>query len=155
MPNNPQTLLVTNICSAIATTLQTATGIKTVRSIRNIKEHISGTDCPCLQVYPDRYIPNTEGETERFTYSGGIRKSKLIIFVDHYPRILSHIGLDLQVMVEGLDAIIEVLETQNSKPFFGIEGLQAFKWEWRQAILRYSEDSRFRGGRFTLTFIIF
>lgn len=150
----PLIVSISDVCEAIATTLSAATDIKSVRSIADIGERIANTDCPCLQVCPEGYIPNVGAETDRATFGGVIRKSKLTVHVYHYPRKMSHIGLDLKAMVEGLDAVSAVLESQEQLPFFGLVGIKAFSWSWKRMTLLYA-DGKYRGGCFTLNLYIY
>jgi hypothetical protein len=149
MPSDPQEVTASEICDAIAETLEAASEIKLARSIDEIRERVAATDCQMLEVYPDKYFPNANDETDRKTFRGGLRKSKWVIHVNHYPRPLSHIGEDMQALVEGLDSLSAVLESQENRPFFGSDVIDSFSWHWQRVTLIRS-DGRYRGGRFII-----
>ena len=138
------------ICDGIATTLSAATGITTTMSYDELTEGIPDTDCPRLQVYPDTFAPNPDSRADRTTFKSAIQFQQLIVFVDVYSRKRSQMALDMKAVVDNLDALIDVLEAQEEKPFFGVAAITVFDWVWKRATFVYVEEL-YAGGRFTIT----
>lgn len=142
------------ICDGIASTLSTATGITSVKSYDEVTESIPQNVCPRLQVYPDTVDPNPGDDTERQAFQLNMSMLKISIIVDHFARQRSHIDLDNKAVVDGLDAIIDVLQDQTRPPYFGVTQIKAFDWNWKRATLRYG-DSWYAGSRFTIDVYIY
>jgi len=138
------------ICDGIATTLATGAGINTVKSYDELTEGIPGVDCPRLQVYPEGFAPNPGSRTDRLTFQAAMQHQELIVFVDHYARKRSQMAQDMKAVVVSLDALIDVLEAQEKKPFFAVAAIDSFDWVWKRATLVYAGE-RYAGGRFTIT----
>lgn len=137
------------ICDGIATTLSTATGIKTTKSYNKVTEGIPGTECPRLQVYPDALNQALSLGTERYTMGAGVQPMDLTVFVDVFARVRSHVHLDIEAVVVTLDNLIDTLQDEEKPPFFGVAGIKSFTWTWRRATLLYG-SKRYAGGRFTI-----
>lgn len=147
-------ITIAEICDGIAETLTGATGITSVKSYNEVTESIPAAVCPRLQVYPEAVNAAPASDTERTSFALGMGQLAVTILVDHFARQRSHIDLDNQAVVEGLDSIIDVLQEEERPPFFGLTGIKAFDWTWRRATLRYG-DSWYAGSRFTLILIIY
>jgi hypothetical protein len=138
------------LCDAIATTLGTAAGMTRVQSVDELTEGIHRGDTPLMQVYPEEGSCDPSGATDRTTFQGGVRQKTTLIHVDVYAHTRSHIDEDMKVTIDILDALIEVLEVQNTKPYFNLEGLKAFSWRWKRMTFRYAKTD-FMGIRLYLT----
>jgi hypothetical protein len=145
------------LCDSVDTTMDTVEGLKVHLSYDELKESLDASDLPALQVYPDSFDPDVRNQAERTTFRAGVQNQELVIFIDHFDRVRSHIGLDMKAAVKGADAIIDVLEAQGitaGESPFGNSSIKAFNWSWQRRTLLYG-NKKFVGGRFTLRLRIF
>lgn len=145
-------ITLTQICDAIATTLGAATGLTYTQSIDEITEGM--VDMPAIQVYWEALTQDPGGGTDRRTMVGGKRVTVITIHVDLYAEQRAHVGQNLQTATDLVDAINDVFEQQDTKPYFGLDGIQAFQWNATRAIFDYAGHS-FMGTRFVLTVTVF
>ena len=142
------------ILNAIEATLATATTVNRSESYDELTEGIH--DFPMLQVYPEAGTQDPGGGTDRTTFRGGVRQTEFTIHVDYYARQRSHIGEDMSALVDGIDALQNVFEAQDTKSYFGLAGIRAFKWSWSRAVFTYGDPNvSYMGARFVLTIRIF
>lgn len=145
-------ITLAQICDAITDTLDNAVTVKRGESYDELTEGIQ--DLPTLQVYPESGIQSAGSSTDRFTMRGGIRQTEFVINADYYARQRSHIGEDMEALVDGIDAITDVLEGQDEKPYFGLSGIMAFSWRWDRVTFIYA-DIQYMGARFAITVRVF
>jgi len=146
------------ICDAIETMLGAAVGMATSQSYDELKEGVIGRDCPLLQVYPASGSCDVSStSTERTTFQAGVRQKEFEIRADLYASRRSHLRQDMKAVTEMIEAIINVLETQNIKPYFGVGGtdIKAFRWRWERAVFKYEEDNQYMGARFSIVCRVF
>lgn len=147
-------ITIARICDAIETTLATATTVMASESYDELAEGIH--DFPTLQVYWESSNQSEESSTDRFTFQAGCRQTNMVIHADYYARQRSHINEDNKAVVDGADAIINVLENQNTKPYFGLDGLQSFRWEASRVIFVYGDaQTSYVGIRFMIAVRVF
>jgi hypothetical protein len=144
------------ICDGIATTFDADADLALVRveSYNEITEGINAGDCPLLQVYPEDGTIDETGRTDRTTFGGGVRQKMIRINCDFYTRQRSHIGEGIGETVDLIDNIIDALEGQNLKPYFGVTGIQAWSVTWNRVMFEYA-GARYPGTRFVLTIWVF
>ena len=126
------TLTLAQICDAIESTLGAATGMKTAQSYDELTESVGSADTPLLQVYPDNGDCDASGSTDRTTFQGGKRQKYVMIHADLFARQRSHLAEDMEVTVDMIDALIDILEQQDTKPYFDQDGIKAFSWRWER-----------------------
>lgn len=145
------------LTSLRTTFLDTATiddGQGVVHKPDQIKENI--IDTPTLQIYPFEGNTDPSGNTDRTTFGAAVRQTPIIFHADYYARQRSHIGEDLNAVVEGMDALINVLEAQQTKPYFGNASIKAFNWRWEFVTFTYGEQEvKYSGVRFIITIMVF
>jgi len=148
------------IIDAVEATISTATGLKRAQSYDELTEQIPRGDLPLIQVWAPRgrCDPSTGG-TERITMGGGgnPRRMKYVrVFADLYAKVRGNIGEDMKKSVEMIDATMDVLEAQNTAPFFGlaVDHIKAFDWEWDWMVLDYA-GVEYSGARFQLELKLF
>ena len=148
-------ITIAQICNAVESTLGAAATVKRSQSYDGLTEGMQ--DFPTLQIYPEAGNQDPGGgNTDRTTFKAGVRQTELIVHADYYARQRSHLGEDMAAIVNGWDAITNELEKQDSKPYFGLDGLQAFKWTAQRVIFEYGDPKvRYTGVRFVITFRIF
>ena len=145
-------ITLAQICDAIESTLGGATGLERSESYDELTEGAHPGDLPLLQVYPNDGTTDPSGNTDRTTFRGGVRQTALTIHADVYARQRSHIGEDMKAVVNSMDAIINVLEAQNVKPYFGLVGIKAFAWRWERVTFIYGDPQLpYAGVRFYLS----
>jgi hypothetical protein len=144
------------ILDAIESTLAASSGLTRTQSYDELTEGMN--DLPTLQVYPEagEQDPSGDGRTDRTAFGGGVRQTEFTIHADLYARQRSHLGEDMAALVDLIDAMQDVFEQQNTKPYFGLEGIRAFHWSWRRVVFTYGDPQLgYMGARFVLTVRVF
>lgn len=147
-------ITMAQLCDAISATLGAAVGMKRVQSYDELTEGIHRGDTPLIQVYPEEGSCDPSGNTDRSSFQGGVRQKRLLLYVDVYARERSQIGEDMKGAIDILDALIDVFEVQDKKPYFDLVGLKAFSWRWKRMPFEYAK-TRYMGVRFYLTVWIY
>lgn len=145
------------ICNAIETTLAAATGMNRTESYDEITEGINAGDCPLMQVYWESIVIDPSGDTDRTSFSGAIRHKSIVIHVDIYASQRGNITDDMKRVVDIVDAMLDVFEVQNTKPYFGLTGIQAWHLDSAtRTLFSYAGTNiAFAGARFILTITVF
>lgn len=147
-------ITIAQMCDAIENTLGAATGIVRGQSYDELTEGIQ--DMPLLQVYPEMLHGNAVGETDRSTFRAGVRQTEIVILGDLYARQRSHMGEDMKAMVDSVDAIVTVIEAQDTKPYFALVGIKAFSWRGERVTFIYGDNQQpYVGMRFYFTLRVF
>lgn len=145
---------IAEICDAITETLTPAVGLARAQSYDELSEGMN--DLPALQVYPEMGNQDPSGNADRTTFRAAVRQTELTIFADYYARQRSHIGEDMAALVSGIDAIVDELEKQDTKPYFGLEGIKAFSWSFRRVTFVYGDPQvSYIGARFEIKVRVF
>jgi len=148
-------ITLAEICDAIEETLATATGMSRTQSYDELGEAVNAGDCPLLQVYWEDYVMDPGGQTDRASFQGGVRVKQIRIHADVFASQRGNIRDDMKRVVDIVDTMTDVLEAQNTKPYFGLTGLKAFKVESAtRAIFDYG-GVEFMGARFVLAIWVF
>lgn len=122
-----------DICDAIAQTLSGASGLKAVESFSALKEAIP--DCPVLRVYPEAAEGDvTAVNNDRASFRGGVRVQEVEIVCDVPCRQRSDLAEDSKATVEMADQLMDILEQQDTKPYFGLAGINGFRWRWERTV---------------------
>ena len=155
-------VLITEIADAIADTLATAMGIKSKQSYDELSEGINNKDCPLIQVYLESLQMDPEGSDDRSSFGGRapvkpLRQKLLAYHVDLYTSRRNHIAQNWAEVHRNVDAILAVLETQDRKPYFTLDGIKAWQLESaNRAMLDYGgPDLLYPGFRFVLSIRVF
>lgn len=137
------------LLNGVETTLSAAAGLQTSTAFDEMTEGIASLDCPRLEVYPERGTTDPSGTTDRTSFTACIQQSVIIFHADLYARQRSEMGEDMAAVVTLLDQLIPILEAQERPPFFGVDGIKAFRWRWNRAVFLRAE-ARYVGARFTI-----
>jgi hypothetical protein len=114
------------------------------------------TDTPTLQVYWQRDNTDPQGMTSMTTFRTGVQQTEIIFHADLFARQRSHIGEDMKVLYEVMQEIREALEAETTKPYFDLEGIQAFRWTSERVTFEYGDPSLpYVGARYTITVRVF
>ena len=145
---------LTQISNAVRDTLRWSNGIARAMSPADLKEGIP--DVALLQVYPENWATAVNSNTDRTTFKAGVRHSEVVFHIDVYAKVRANIGEDMDKVLQLTDAVITRLELQTQKPYFGLEGIKAFKWTGERVTFAYGDpQTSYAGSRFTLTFDLF
>lgn len=140
----------------ISVCLEAIPDLKRVMRGATLKETIPET--PAIQVYFDSKDVISPGGTDRYTMGGGkngvIRKTAMIIHVDVYARQRSNIGDEMALLEELIDLVDDVMEQQGDKPYFGIDGVQAYSYRAERTTFEYNKND-YVGVRFYVTLTLF
>jgi len=126
---------ITTIMDAIETTLAGASGLTYTASYDELREGIN--DVPLLQIWAERGEQDASYETDRTTFAGGVRQTTFTVNCDLFVKQRVDIAEDMAAVYPLLDAIVDVLEQQDTKPYFGETGIQAFHWSWDVVMWEY------------------
>ena len=152
------------IVDAVETTLSAATTLVRSQSYDELTEGIQPGDCPLLQVYWESASPvSSDSSTDRRSFGGGggdentpLRDKAIIIHADYYATARSHIAEDMAAVVNGVDALTDVLETQNTLPYFGLAGIKSFQWQATRVTFVYGDpQTPYSGARFVITLRVY
>ena len=142
------------VCDAIEDTLDAATTLVASQSYDGLTEDVH--DYPLLQVYPQRGECMPGQQVERQTFQAGIRVTDYVIHADYYAKPVSHAAEAMEAVVDGVDAIETILEAQNTKPYFGMVGIQAYRWEWSRVVfVTAAAGHLYAGAQFIITVRLF
>jgi hypothetical protein len=142
-------ITLTEVCDGIEGVLSVAIGVQSSTSYDELTEGVPAMDCPRVEVFPDMGVCDPSGSTDRFTFNACTQMCVVTIFADLYARQRSQLGEDMKETTEMIDALITVLQSQKSPPFFGLKGIKAFNWRWKRSTFRRAE-ARYVGARFTI-----
>jgi hypothetical protein len=149
------TITLTAINSAIEAALAAATGLTYSQDYNELTEGMQ--DIPTLQVYwfSGPKTDPTSGSAQT-TFGAGVRQKSITFHADLYARQRSHIGEDMAALLPLVDAIHNVLESQQ-KPYFGLAGIKAIEsWDPRQVIFEYGDQQiNYVGARFVIQVRVF
>ena len=145
-------ITITQIAEAIESTLSAATGLTYTQAPDELTEGMQ--NWPLLQVYWDESTQDPSGNTDRTTFKAGVRQTVMTFFADLYVRPRSHIGEDIGALLPLIDAIQDVMEQQNTRPYFGLEGIQAFSWSAKRVVFAYG-GAEYIGARLTIEIRVF
>jgi hypothetical protein len=145
-------ITIAAINDAIATTLYTATGMRRKQSYDELTESLQPADLPLLQVYFESITCDPSGATDRTTFQAGVRHKVLTFHADVYGKIRgSGIGEEMKAALDICDAIVDVLENQDTNYFgLGLDDVRAFSWEANRAAFNYGKHT-YIGFRFIIT----
>jgi len=128
-----------DICHQVGGALRRTAGIKQVQVLEEITEGVPET--PLLQVYIQDSEVDVQAETERTTFGAGVRQTLVTVQVDGYARQRSHVGQDMGAQVAMMDAIDDVLSGEVDKPYFGLQGIQAFHWRLERVTFQFGDQT--------------
>lgn len=145
-------ITLAQICNAVEATL--APAITYTQSYNELKEGMA--DQPMLQIYPNSGTSLAGQTTDRTSFQATVRQNQVEIYADLYATVRSEIGEDMAILLPLIDAVIDEIEKQDTKPYFGLTGLKAFYWSWSRVMFSYNDPMTFYvGARFIFTFRIF
>lgn len=152
-------ITIAQICDAIESTLSAATGINTTQSYDELGEGLNAADLPLLQVYWETLIVDPSAETDRATFQAGMREKLFTFNVNVYAAPLAHLAQNMESLVDITDDVLAVLELQNTKPYFGLDGIKAWHLnEARRVVFEYTASVspvRYVGPQFVLAIWVY
>ncbi len=142
------------INDAIESTLGAAVGLARSQSYDELTDGM--TDTPTLQVYWQRDDTDPQGSTSMTAFRTGVQQVDIIFHVDLYARQRSHIGDDMRVLYDVMQEVREVLEGETTKPYFGLAGIQAFRWSSERVTFEYGDPALpYVGARYVIAVRVF
>ena len=147
-------ITLAQICNAVETTLAAATGLTYTQSYNELEEGMN--DTPTLQVYWNSSTQDPGGTNDLTTFKAVVRQTDIEIYCDLYATTRNEIGENMASLLPLVDAIQDELEKQDTKPYFGLTGLEGFNWSARRTTFQYTDPMRlYVGARFIITFKVF
>ncbi len=141
-------ITLAQICDAIEGVLAVAATLARSQSYDELTEGVH--DCPQLQVYPVAGIQDAGMETDRSSFGGDVRQTGLTIRADYYAKAVSHVAEGMAALVDGIDAMQNELEKQDSQHLFGLEGIKSMRWAWEMVQFVVGQTN-YIGARFIIT----
>jgi hypothetical protein len=90
------------------------------------------------------------------TFRTGVQQVEMTYYADLFARQRSHIGDDMTVLYSVMQAVRETLEGETVKPYFGLAGIQAFRWSAERVTFEYGDPSLpYVGARYTIMVRVF
>ena len=150
---------ISEICDGVALAIESGMSLQTVQSYDELTEGLNRGDLPLAQVYWEEIDWDSEFSTDRSTFGGGVRQKWITIHVDIYTTVRSTLSEDMRSVVISVDDLIDMLETQNTPPFFNVSGIKAFDiGNISRAIFEYAsgtQANRYMGIRCTLHMAVY
>ena len=143
-------ILITDMCTGIKNVVELATGVERAYDYNEMPEAVNNADTPALVVYFQALEEDPTNETSGSAFSHKIRQRNWIFHVDVLAEQRSHLAENNKKMCEMADAIIDTLETQDRRPFFGVAGAQQFKFTAERVVINLGAVD-FYGIRFIIT----
>lgn len=141
------------INTAILTTLSAAAALVRSQDYDELTEGMQ--DTPALQVYFETHEGDSVNTTtHQSTFGGGVQQVTMTFHADVYANQRSNIGEDMSRLYTVVDQIIDILQAQKHKPYFGLAGIQAFHWSAQRVVFAYGQVD-YVGTRFVITVRIF
>ena len=138
------------MCDAIESTLGAAASLVVSQSYNELTEGI--IDVPMLQVYWESATQDPSGGSAQSSFRGAIRQTHVVIRVDLYATQRSDMAEDMSKVVTVTEELITILEAQDSRPYFGLDGIKAFSWLAVRANFTYGDPQTiYAGTRFDIT----
>lgn len=148
-------LTIGKVNRAIATALGDAAGIVRVHDASNEDASEGGIsegmpDLPALQVYWENLETDAVGDTDRRTFSGKVKTTKLTYHADVYAKQRGILAEDMAKVLEVAEAVQIVLEAQSDADhLFGEEHIRALHWTAQRVTFDYSGNA-YAGIRFVI-----
>lgn len=147
-------LTIAGMCDGVAATLSAAVGLARTQSLDELTEDYP--DLPLLQVYPETGQVDIIGSTDRSSFRGGTRVGEYGITADVIVAQRSHLGENMALAATLVEAVTTVLENERVRPYFGLEGVKAFRWQWQRTLFLTGDPAfTYVGARFTITLTTF
>lgn len=145
-------LTFTQITQGIRDTLSAAEGVNRDQSGVDLTESIP--DTPLLQVYFETEDTDGSGNTGQTTFRAGVRVAHITIHADVYVRQRNNIDQDIAACETMAEAVRAQLAAQKLKPYFDLDGLQAFHWRTQRVTFAYG-SVEYSGIRFVIEVYVF
>lgn len=146
------------ICNAIETTL--APAVTYTQSYNELTEGMA--DYPRLQIYPNSGTSSPPSGNDRSSFQAKLRQAQIEIYADLYATMRSEIGEDMALLLPRIEAIIDEIEKQDTKPYFGLldalgqYAIKGFSWSWQRVTFQYNDPlHQYVGARFIFTIRLF
>jgi len=143
-------ILITDMCTGIKAVVELAAGVERAYDYDEMPEAVSNDDTPALVVYFQALEEDPTNETSGTTFSHVVRQRNWIFHVAVLASQRNHLNENNKVMCEMTDAIINVLETQDRRPAFGVSGAEQFKFTAERVVINLGGVD-FYGIRFIIT----
>lgn len=144
-------ITIAQMCDAIEGTLGAAASMERSQSYDELTDSVESADTPLLQVYWENTECADASGTDRSSFQGGVRSKAFLFHADVLARQRSHIGEDMKKITEVAEEIQDILEgsAQDTKPYFGLDGIKAFRWRAERVQINYA-GTPFMGARFMI-----
>jgi hypothetical protein len=124
------------LTDAVADTLADAASLGSTQSYNEITE--GAVDLPSLQVFPLSFAEDSSGgETDRKTFQAGVRVKDIGIRINVFAAIRQNLAENMTAYVTLMDELIDIIEAQDTKPYFGLEGIKSFRWNFEHVIFEH------------------
>ena len=143
-------ILITDMCTGIKEVVELATGVERAYDYDEMPEAVNNDDTPALVVYFQALEEDPTNQTASSTFRSVVRQRDWVFHVDVLAAQRNHLNENNEVMCKMADAIIDTLETQDSRPFFGVAGAQQFKFTAERVVINLGAVD-FYGIRFIIT----
>ena len=139
------------VCDAVADTLEHAAGMTRTQSYNELTEGINSGDLPLLQVYFESFLMDQQdGLTDRTSFQAAVRQVPFLIRADVFATQRGNIGQDISRTTEIADDVLDILQGQDTKPYFGLVGIKAWNLHSAQRVTFEYADAKYPGIRFEL-----
>lgn len=139
--------------NALADTLATATGINAHQGYAELSEDVH--DFPMVRVWFVSMECDPFGMTDRTTMQAVVRQYDFTFQANVVARQRSNSEEDSQAVVDVTDAVIDKFDEQDLKPYFGLDGIQAFRYTIDSQSWRTEGGAEYVGVTASITIRVF
>jgi hypothetical protein len=151
-------ITIAQICTAIAGALRDVPEIVRVQDAAqvSIEDGMSEAiaDLPTAQVYWQTSETSAGFDSDRATFTAGVRVTQMLFHIDVYVRQRAQLNEDAAETLRIAEVVQTALEAQRTKPLFGLAGVQAFRWSAERVVFEYGQVG-YAGVRFAVTVWVF
>jgi hypothetical protein len=127
-----------------------------IQNYNSLSEGLANT--PAIQVYWQNFEPVSSGsETDRRTFGGDVkpvRRKDFTFNVDLYCDPIGHLDAVMPQMLPIVDELINILENQDQKPYFGLADIKAYTFEAQRGVIEYA-NTNYPVVQFVINLVIF
>lgn len=128
---------IVDVVNAVASAIESSTDVWFTQRPDQMMDGVF--DLPVVWVYPDSGRANMS-RTHSHTFTGQSQVSTCVVNIDVIADQRNFPFENVPEMVEMIDNINSKLGAIETKPYFGLDTIQAFNWSWEKMVWEVEGD---------------